>query len=372
MEKMIANESSERVVFLDYLRVAACFMVMVMHACEQYYFGADGGLSIASRRDAFWVTLLDSAVRAAVPLFVIASSYLLFPVTRPTGEFFCRRARRVLLPFALWAVVYTWRFGGEWSQLAFNFPAATGGHLWFVPMLCGLYLLMPLITPWAERSGRREAGLYFGVWLFTTTFPFLRMLSRHCLGEPAFGAVPFLYGECPWNGFGMFHYVSGFFGYLLLGFLFRRFLAEWSWAKTLAVALPLWAAGMVIVWLGFYLRLPGGGFPVQGPYALAVELERSWEFCGTGVALTAVAYFLVLRKCGFTGGFYRWLVLPLSRASYAMYLLHILVLVALAPLIMPHCVNPWAILVLAAATFVVSALAALVLRRLPLIGKWVG
>ena len=35
--------------------------------------------------------------------------------------------------------------------------------------------------------------------------------------------MPYLYGECPWSGFGMFHYVSGFFGYMLLGFYFRKF-----------------------------------------------------------------------------------------------------------------------------------------------------
>ena len=93
--------NNERIVFLDYLRVIACFMVMIVHACEQFYFGADGGLLFASSGDAFWTTWIDSAVRPCVPLFVIASSYLLFPVTRPTGEFFRRRLTRVAVPFAL-------------------------------------------------------------------------------------------------------------------------------------------------------------------------------------------------------------------------------------------------------------------------------
>lgn len=31
-----------------------------------------------------------------------------------------------------------------------------GGHLWFVPMLFGLYLLMQLLSPWAENATERE------------------------------------------------------------------------------------------------------------------------------------------------------------------------------------------------------------------------
>ena len=99
-------EDNKRIVFLDYLRVVACFMVMVVHACECFYFGADGGLHYDSAADAFWATWIDSAVRACVPLFVIASSYLLFPVTKPTGEFFKRRLVRVVIPFVIWCALY--------------------------------------------------------------------------------------------------------------------------------------------------------------------------------------------------------------------------------------------------------------------------
>ena len=67
---------NKRIVFLDYLRVVACFMVRVVHACECFYFGDDGGLRYDSAGDAFWATWIDSAVRACVPLFVIASCSL--------------------------------------------------------------------------------------------------------------------------------------------------------------------------------------------------------------------------------------------------------------------------------------------------------
>ena len=364
-------KSGERVVFLDYLRCVACLMVMVVHACETFYFGDDGGLQFLSRGDMFWSTFVDSSVRASVPLFVMASSYLLFPLSKPTGEFFRRRLARVLVPFAIWAAAYTVWWHGDWRQLLFNFPMAVGGHLWFVPMLLGLYLLMPLLSPWAEKATARELRGWIAVWLFTASFPFLRMLARDVLGAPGYGIDQSLYGECPWNSFGMFHYVSGFFGYLLLGFYARKFLPRLSWRATLAAAIPLWTVGMAIVWLGFYSRIPfSGTFPVKGTYAQVVDLEHSWEFCGTGVAMTVAAYFLVLRKFDWRGWLYGHVVRPVSEASYGMYLMHMIILTPVAAWLHPRLGNPACILAIAVATYAVAAVASVAVRRVPFVGKW--
>ena len=73
------NSDADRIVFLDWLRAIAIFMVLLIHACEPFYLDAEG-TAIASKFDAVWVTIIDSAMRAAVPLFVIASAFLLFPV----------------------------------------------------------------------------------------------------------------------------------------------------------------------------------------------------------------------------------------------------------------------------------------------------
>jgi len=356
-----------RIVFLDYLRVIACLMVMFVHACEQYYFGSDGGLYFASKGDALWVVGIDSACRACVPLFVMASAYLLFPVTKPTGEFFRRRLVRVFVPFAFWCAVYVWWFDGRPADCLFNFPMATGGHLWFVPMLLGLYLLMPLLSPWAERVTKKELHGWLLVWLFTTTFPFLRKLCGLVCGAPSFGVTSYLYGECPWNEFGTFQFVSGFFGYMILGLYFRKFVTELSWRRTLSVAVPLWIVGYAVIALPFYLRIPGGGvFPVTDTYAAVVDLEMSWMFCSTGVALTVIAYFLVLRKLNADGGFYAKVIRPLSAASYGTYLMHILVLVFLAGQLKGAVATPVAIFLIAVGSYAISSVISLVFRKTPL------
>lgn len=360
----------DRITFLDWLRVVACFMVMAIHAAENFYLGGEAPnvTFIASRTDAIWVTLTECICRVCVPLFVIASSYLLFPVSRPAGEFFKRRIARVFVPFAIWAVAYVVAAGGDLRQIAFNFPD-DGGHLWFVPMLLGLYLAMPLLSPWAEKVGKRELSGWILLWLFTTTFPFLRRLWAGMYGAPSFGAVPYLYGECPWNSFGAFHYVSGFVGYMLIGLWFRKFSVPRSWSHTLRVALSLWVIGAAIIGFPFYLY--ADKFPFSAPYSAAVDMEMSIEYCSIGVALTTIAAFLVLRKLNLGGAVYRLFVRPISEASYGMYLMHMFILPVAFAVLNPRLPTPLCILLTAAATFVASAAVATLIRRIPKLGKWI-
>ena len=361
---------TKRIVFLDYLRVIACFMVMAIHSCEPYYLAMEGDrvvTKIASCGDAICITLVECLCRVCVPLFVMVSSYLLFPVTKPTGEFLRRRIGRVMVPFAFWSIAYVWHFGGEWGKLAFNFPDA-GGHLWFVPMLMGLYLLMPLISPWAEKVSEKELRGWLILWLVTTSFPFLRKLWGLLFGDPSFGAIPYLWGECPWNMFGTFQYVSGFVGYMLLGFWFRRFVPELPWNKTLSMAVPLWGVGTAILGGFFLMRIPE--CPFTRDYAFAVDLEMSIEYCSLGVALATVGVFMIVRKFTYDGVFYRFVIVPLSKASFGAYLLHMFVLLAVFEKIRPDCPTMVTIALTAVISFAASSVISLALARIPKLGRW--
>ncbi len=345
-------------------------MVMVIHAVEPYYIDfSNGDLRIATETDAIWICVFEGLARSCVPLFVIASCYLLFPLKGETGRFICRRASRILIPFVIWSLFYVWHFNGNIKEMCFNFPMAAG-HLWFVPMLFGLYLLMPLLSPWAEKAGKREIRICIGVWLFTSLFPYFRRISLALVGEPSFGQVAYLWGECPWNGFGAFQYVSGFFGYMLISLYIRRFVPRLSWRKTLSVAMPLFAAGFAVMALGLYFRIPGGGYPVRLSYAAVVDFEMSIEYCSLGVAAAVVGLFLVIRKFTADGAFYRRVILPLSEASYGIYLIHMIVLAPVSSALSGVLPMPLAVVSVAAIAFVSSSLVSLMGRKIPFIGKY--
>ena len=59
----------KREIWLDFLRVTACFLVMIVHSTEPFYLGSDGGL-ILSATDAFWVALFEGLSRCCVPVFL--------------------------------------------------------------------------------------------------------------------------------------------------------------------------------------------------------------------------------------------------------------------------------------------------------------
>ena len=59
--------NKERVVFHDWLRVIACFMVMAIHAAEPFYLGGEAPniTHIASKADMFWITVKNASAASA-------------------------------------------------------------------------------------------------------------------------------------------------------------------------------------------------------------------------------------------------------------------------------------------------------------------
>ena len=103
----------------------------------------------------------------------------------------------------------------------------------------------------------------------------------------------------------------------------------------------------------------------------AVDLEMSIEYCSTGVAAAVVAAFMIVRKIKAEGAFYRWIVRPLSEASYGTYLLHIFVLLEVFDAVRPHCNTPMTIIATAVASYVIASAAAVLTRRIPFVGRFI-
>ncbi|MBQ0077308.1 MAG: acyltransferase family protein [Bacteroidales bacterium] len=392
-----------REVWVDWMRVVACFLVMVVHSTEPFYLGGEGSL-ILTRADAFWASLFDTFARACVPLFVVASSYLQFPIHYSTGEFFRRRAVRILIPFLFWTVVYALVWGepvANFKDLLLNFNYAAG-HLWFVYMLIGLYLLMPLLSPWAEKVSRRELLFFLALCFATYFIPFIR---EKAAGDGAVfiygpGGIPMpadypLWGEASWNAYGLFYYFSGFIGYLLLGLYLRRFVGQMSTGRTLAIALPCWIGGFAVCFFGFLRRVfataggcggflgsDGSVFPIGGDISVAAGWETPWLFCTVGTLLMTIGWILLMRLWRAEGGFYRKVVLPVSKAGYGMYLCHMLALGSFAALfrsrlgvgtdgVLGVMTTPVEIILTAVCSYIVVALFSVLVQRIPKIGKFI-
>lgn len=350
---MTANQTEERIHFLDGMRAIACFMVIMVHSCE-FFFIDGSSIGIRSLNDGWWVSAVDSAFRCSVPLFVMISAYLLVPVMGPIGRFFRKRLVRVVIPFAVWSLLYAtlpylWgsmsgrEVTGSLLHLAWNFNGASG-HLWFIYMLIGLYLFMPVLSPWLEKAGKKAQQAFLLLWFASTFFPYI----RSCCGE--------VYGECYWNEFNSLWYFSGFIGYVVLAHYIRHHL-EWSARKSILIGLLLYAVGYYITASIWYDRIPTS--------TELQELELSWRFCTPNVVLESFGAFVLIQGLFSYKKRASRLIAKVSRLSYGIYLMHIFLLNAFYQLLEGRLSTPVTIATVGTATFLACILLTGLLSCLP-------
>ena len=281
-----------RIVFLDYVRVFACFLVMVVHASENFY-GAAGATDmvgpqsyLGSEADRLWVAVYDGFSRMAVPLFMIVSAFLLAPMKKEQTmwQFYRQRAIRILPPFFIFMILYStlpmlWgQINGEtslndMSRILLNFPSLAG-HLWFMYPLISLYLFIPIISPWLSKATAKEERFFIGLFLLSTCMPYLNRW---------FGEV---WGQCFWNEYHMLWYFSGYLGYLVLAHYIRVHL-KWDRSKRFIVGLISMVAGAALTIYSFYIQA------IPGITHSTPVIEIGWAFCTINCVLLTAGTFLL-------------------------------------------------------------------------------
>lgn len=318
------GQDMKRIGFIDYIRVIACFLVMLVHSSEFFYVG-DPDACLANEANRFWVAFYDGTVaRTCVPLFMIVSAFLLVPMKpgMTMHQFYKRRFMRILPPLIIFQLLYTfvpvlekcWTMDDALSNLwlvPFNF-SPQAGHLWFMFPLISLYLIIPVVSPWLERSSAREELTFIGLFAFSTFLPWLHRF-----------VTPELWGECFWNQFTMLWYCSGYLGYLVLAHYIRRHL-KWSTGKRLLIGSLCFVAGAIFTGWSFWWK------GVPGVHVALPDLEWSWAFCTPNVLLATFGAF-ILFTCIKQPEAPRF-VTGIAKLTYGMYLMHILILTLVARL----------------------------------------
>lgn len=331
---MESNQTEQRVAFVDWIRVVACFLVMLVHASENFYGADDSGLAgnvscLANESNRLAVAFYDGACgRISVPLFMIVSAFLLVPMKPGTGmtDFYRRRFLRILPPMIVFSLLYCFLpllWGGmSWEtsmadlcRLPWNFPSMAG-HLWFMYPLISIYLIIPVVSPWLERASARDERTFLGLFAFSTLMPWLH---RFVDSE--------LWGECFWNGFHALWYCSGYIGYLVLAH-YIRFHLDWSAAKRLRIGLLCVAVGAAFTgWSFWWKGVPG--VAIETPM-----LEWSWEFCTPNVLLETFGAFLAFSAI--TKPAPRFIT-GIAKLSFGMYLMHLFFLAPIAAYFVNGC-----------------------------------
>lgn len=366
--------NKERIVFADYLRILACFLVMLVHASENFYSANDPGLVgnmalLATEANRFWVAFYDAFVaRTCVPVFMMLSCFLLVPMREgeTMGSFYRRRFARILPPFIFFLFAYsllpllwggtTWETAvADLKLLPWNFTSLCG-HLWFMYPLISIYLIIPVISPWIAKASARDERIFLGIWVISLFLPFIH---RFVVAE--------VWGECFWNGFNGLWYCSGYIGYLVLAHYIRTHI-DWSARKRILIGVSCWIIGSAFTgWSMWFKGVPGQ--LIETPM-----LEWAMEFCTPNVALATFGIFLAFSAIDVRGKEHLQTpacVVKMSKMTFGMYLMHMFFLTPIATwLIGPGVENPllpvWAVIpVIAILTFCCCTATTWLLSHIP-------
>lgn len=304
-----------RVYYFDYLRVFATAGVVLLHSAWLVILARqDPKIDLISQFNV--ANAYDSLGRFAVSCFFMISGALLLS---PHHRFRLRKQTlRVLMPLVTWSVIYT--IFNRYFALT-DLPVVSGSdhhhdnifqalraflagplayHLWFVYILVGVYLVIPLLRPLTALPEARRTRLLqyaIGLWLvFTILLPFVHHLWPGAV-KPYTGAFP--------------DFPSGYLGLFILGFYLHHH--DFKIQPIFYVAGALIGAGATCIFVYLEQTLRDGSF---------------WAYSNLtpNIVLFAASVFMLaktlLNRPGRPFDFFR----ACSALSFRVYLLHVLVL----------------------------------------------
>lgn len=192
---MTTIKKKKRLVYLDLIRVIATFSVIVIHV-----FATDFYVNIGSYN--WFISALGcNLFRWASPLFVMISGVIFLQPTKEVSYSILLKKHipRLLLAYVFWNLVYIlYRYLviGQELSVGLFYPHF---HLWYIPMIIGVYLLIPILRKIANDYNLMRSALILWVIYITGCFCRLDLI-------PQIGAI-FKSNS-----------IFGYAGYFLLGY----------------------------------------------------------------------------------------------------------------------------------------------------------
>lgn len=318
---------NRRILWLDLIKVIAVFMMIAVHCTDN--------VTPAERFEPWynlWGSLYGSFMRPAIPLFVMVTGALLLPVRQDMHTFYKKRLLRVVVPFLFWSVLYNlfpWITGilgfspsvindffawAEPSQelgdalhniamIPFNF-SSFAIQMWYVYLLIGLYLYLPIFSAWVSRASEKEQRFFLIIWFVTLFIPYIRQYLTNDL-----------WGTCSWNEFGMLYYFAGFNGYLLLGYYLTHHTIKISRPVMYSLSAIMFAAGYCVTFFGFKSITSVPGQPVE-------LVELFYTYCSPNVLFMALPVFLLIQNIKSVGSVSGSAVESLSKCTLGIWMSH--------------------------------------------------
>ena len=339
-----------RVEWIDLVRAIAILTVLYIHATDGIYIISSDlilNYTLASRIFNFASLFIG---RIGVPFFLMITGYLLLDRTyddERIRKFWNSSCKGLIIVTVIWSIIYVLFLQViTLGSPEVNFAEAGNlffSHMWYMPMIVGMYLSMPFVSSALEKFNVNT------IYQATIVFTFLAFL------------MPFITLVCEMHGIKgvALQYCLGFSGgiygiYIITGYLVKkgRFKHISSYKLVILAAISF----LICVVFQYY------AFRIHYDFSLWYEFPF--------VLLGSFALFELCSRMG-SVRFYSG-VKFLSKYSFAVFLIHNIFRLPLLPLvvILPYS-EPVKAIILWILLIIFSFSAAAIIYRIPRFGKFI-
>ena len=350
----MAKTIDGRLAYADLLRVLAILAVVMIHLSGSQ-FAAQATATAAFQT----FNVYDSLVRWAVPVFVMLSGMFLLDPKRPLplSKLFFHNILRIVIALLFWGTAYgfvdgrSFTLSGLWSAFVGVLHGDLHYHLWFLPMILGLYLVTPVLRAFVKGASRSDFH-----WFFLLVFVFAMLLPTAAKLWPNAAALP-----TAWAGKLNLHLILGYVGYYVAGYYLREYTIN-GVVEAVSYALGLAGAVVTIFGTSALSRAQGG------------LVDTLYDYMSPNVCCMAVAVFVLFRYVlGVSDERSRRQRLGgLAKISFGVYLVHDFFIQILAHFgVTTMSFAPaLSVPVLTLAVFVCACAVAWVLSKIPFLGRY--
>lgn len=227
-------------VHYDLLRVLAAFSVVMLHTSAQFWYT----LPVTGTH---WLIAnsYNALFRFGVPVFVMISGALFLSDCRKADmkKLYLRNILRLGVIFILWSCIYglidCTKIGiREMPPDSILREMLYGRyHLWYIPMIIGIYMLIPILKIWVQNAPRRNIEYFLLLFLIfqigketiNALFPYDELIYVTTLINP--------------------YMVCGYLGYFVLGYYISHYGISRKYCRIIYIAaLPSAACNLFLSW----------------------------------------------------------------------------------------------------------------------------
>lgn len=346
MKEIVGKE--KRIEYIDLLRIIATIGVIIIHVSTQ-------NIELIGVNSFKWniYIIYDSIFRWCVPIFVMISGTLLLSKKYDFKKLYFKKILRIVTAFIFWAIIYAIMLRNKENAYFIIRELLVGKyHMWFLPMIIGLYIMTPILKKIVESE--KITKYFLVVWIvISLILPFIYDVILLIFKNPY---ITTIINALKWD-LDTLYVTFNYTGYFVLGYYLNKKQLQ---KKNINV---IYVMGLV----GIILTI---GLTIIASKKIGKYTDLYSEYLSLNVFLESIAVY-VFAKYNFKTN---KIIKNIAGCCFGIYLVHALILekgkdiLEISSLLF----NPIiAVPIISISVFIIALVISKILNKIPIINKYV-